>query len=339
MLLNRLNRVLYNRSNYCIFSCRKASTENKTILCRLEGRSLLKVKGEEASTFLQGLITNDMRHLETEAKCIFAVFLNTKGRVLYDTIIYKAEEPHSFVIECDQNVIDSLQKHLKLYRVRKKIDIVQISDELNVWALFRSNENTSKEKKPNVQCKELKQFTDPRIASLGTRILTNENLLSTEVLKYFDEPIVNQSEGSYRYHRYKLGVAEGTKDLPPGGCFPLEINCDYLHGVSFHKGCYIGQELTARVHHTGVVRKRIMPLKFETRPNQDIESNTPLLTDAKKSVGHLKCIRDDYALGLVRVLEIPAIPEVTVEGLKVNIIKPHWWPIEAPKEIQIKVKE
>lgn len=100
--------------------------------------------------------------------------------------------------------------------------------------------------------KSIKYFVDPRVNRLGWRLLVPAGQkVEIELGK----------DIGYKRLRYSLGVAEGVNELPSGNCFPLESNGDYMHGISFHKGCYIGQELTARTHHTGVVRKRIMPIR------------------------------------------------------------------------------
>jgi folate-binding protein YgfZ len=105
----------------------------------------------------------------------------------------------------------------------------------------------------------LHQFGDPRLPQLGWRVLMTKGRTefpTKQVIK------VVQDESGYQELRYSVGVAEGAEELPHAGCFPLECNGDYVHGISFQKGCYIGQELTARTHHTGVVRKRIMPFRY-----------------------------------------------------------------------------
>ncbi|KDR08158.1 Putative transferase C1orf69-like protein, mitochondrial, partial [Zootermopsis nevadensis] len=248
----------------------------------LKSRGILRVSGKEASSFMQGLITNDMRHLEEGVQSMYTTFLNTKGRVMYDAIIYQSKEENVFLIECDKSAISHLQKHLKLFRVRRKIDIDNVEDELKVWVVFDPNladtDETNVNKMKNILqgqilsptiespidesiIKELEKHTDntivcrdPRLSTLGVRIVAPA---SEDISLQNDrgESVYQGNNMSYRAFRYKLGIGEGVNDLPPENCFPLEANGDYLHGVSFHKGCYIGQELTARTHHTGVVLK------------------------------------------------------------------------------------
>lgn len=274
------------------------------ILYPLESRKLLKVSGNDAPLFLQGLVTNDMQHFEEGANSMYAMFLNNKGRVLYDTLIYKWEGNDSFLIECDRNVHTSLLKHLKLYKLRRNVDIGDVSEEFRLYTLVIPTEatvDTTLHPKKNVNI-----FKDPRLADLGHRVVVTSKADNSYIENLLGEgTTIASNEIGYKYLRHKLGVSEGADDLPPGVCFPLEANCDYLHGVSFHKGCYIGQELTARVHHTGVVRKRILPLQFSDIVEDDIEKDSEITVDNEKksNVGKFKSCVNDYGLGLVRIKE------------------------------------
>ncbi|XP_047994730.1 putative transferase CAF17 homolog, mitochondrial [Leguminivora glycinivorella] len=308
------------------------SEQPSSVLYPLPKRKILKVAGDDASRFLHGLITNDMEHL-SGATSMYAMFLNNKGRVLFDTLIYKWQNQHSFMLECDENVLAQLKKHLKIYKLRSAVQIEDLSQDLRVWALLPSPDLIP-------DCKSFTEnqiniYKDPRLADLGYRVVSTALLNGSQVAKQINENIeVESSEEGYQYLRYKLGVSEGCHDLPPGTCFPLEANCDYLHGVSFHKGCYIGQELTARVHHTGVVRKRIMPLKITNLGNDEIETNTIIRAEGKptSNLGKFKSYIKDYGLGLVRIKEALDAKVLIVDKSTMEAFKPAWWPVEAPKE-------
>lgn len=199
-------------------------------------RSLIRCAGAktETSQFLQGMVTNDLNHLSKEPSGIYALFLNKAGRILYDSIIYKAPTPdpemETFLIECDSSIAANLAKHLKLYRVRKKIDI-SISDEHDLWSYHGNAEELP-------SSKDLLQIIDPRLADIGSRIVSSKGF---DLEKSLGNKVQTISFEDYTEHRYKLGICEGVVDLPPEKGFPLEANCDYMHGVSFHKGCYIGK--------------------------------------------------------------------------------------------------
>lgn len=281
-------------------------------------RSLIRCTGtnNEASNFLQGIITNDMR-LFSEQNCIYTLFLNKLGRILYDSIIYKlpaTNNEEKFLIECDASIADNLMRHLKLYRVRRKVDI-SLSDEHNLWCL--------KSSKNNIKYSQIVMpYQDPRVNDFGKRVIT---------LKDFDlKENLNESLGSdeeYIEYRYKTGIAEGIVDLIPEKSFPLESNCDYMKGVSFQKGCYIGQELTARTYHTGVVRKRLMPLIFEKKIIMNsLKDNIDIKNEEKQSVGKLRNISGNHGLGLMRIEQTMAAKSLNHNENPCKTEKPFWWP-------------
>ncbi|XP_059053367.1 putative transferase CAF17 homolog, mitochondrial [Achroia grisella] len=330
ILFYKVNKIIYKR--YFIKQIfRHVHTQNSRILYPLESKKLLKINGNDAPVFLQGLITNDMRHFEEGARSMYAMFLNNKGRVLYDTLIHKWVND-AFMIECDKNVHSMLQRHLKLYKLKRLVDIEDVSDQFRIWALISPIEkiDTQIEYKSKIDI-----YKDPRLSDLGYRVVSSKSINETQIVDILGNDVkIDYDENGYKYLRYSLGVSEGAKDLPPGMCFPLEVNCDYLHGVSFHKGCYIGQELTARVYHTGVIRKRIMPLKFNNKINDSLEQDTviTLSGQTKSNIGKLKSYIWDYGLGLVRIKEALDVKVVRVGKHTAEIIKPVWWPLEAPKE-------
>ncbi|XP_047515352.1 putative transferase CAF17 homolog, mitochondrial [Pieris napi] len=308
----------------------------RSILYPLKSKRLLLVTGNEASVFLQGLITNDMRHFEEGAKSVYAMFLNNKGRVLFDTLIHKWGNDQSYMLECDQKIVSSLEKHLKVFKLRRKVTIENIhSDHYKLWALITPKDKSIDE---NIDLKgEVNIYKDPRLSELGHRIISAINITESQVINSLCNNVtVDNNEDGYRYFRYKLGVSEGADDLPPGTSFPLEVNCDYLHGVSFHKGCYIGQEVTARVHHTGVVRKRIMSLKFAESVKEKIENDSIITASSnpKSNLGKLKGVADNYGLGLIRIKEALDVKSLKIGNYIAEAVKPDWWPIEAPKELQ-----
>lgn len=292
-------------------------------------RSLIRCVGAktETSQFLQGMVTNDVNHLSQKSSCIYALFLNKAGRVLYDSIIYKTSAPEgdkeAFLIECDASVASTLAKHLKLHRVRRKIDI-SVSDEHDLWCLQGSKEAIQ-------QSPDVTAFTDPRLKDIGVRIITPKNHNLKELISEVQEG----STDDYTIHRYQHGVCEGVIDLPPEKCFPLESNCDYMHGVSFHKGCYIGQELTARTHHTGVVRKRLMPLFFEKPINFKVDEPVETKNEENASMGKVRNVIGQTGLGLLRIDQVLAAKQLTLNENKFRTEKPSWWPIEADKKSKL----
>ncbi|XP_049291978.1 putative transferase CAF17 homolog, mitochondrial [Anopheles funestus] len=311
-------------------------------VAHLTERKFVRVQGADSVSFLQGLMTNDMRHFE-HCGVMYAMFLKANGRVFCDTLIYKRPEaeaePHDYLLECDASVASRLEKHLKLYRLRKKVQ-VGMDETYHVWAAFKNEIADGEEEGPNANSR-LHVLKDPRLARLGYRVLIDKEQSDTRKLlnSIFPDAVVSTDKADpYTEFRYSLGIGEGEENLPDGKCFPLECNCDLLHGVSFHKGCYIGQELTARTYHTGVIRKRLMPLVFESVPKLSAAPETLRDAEIKNSegtvVGKLRGLFGHHAIGLLRIEKILPGGELTLNvpgetnAIPCRTNKPSWWPKE-----------
>lgn len=339
------------------------------LLERQTGRSLIRLHGDQTQEFLQSLITNDMRHLQpppsstpepptsVAATAIFTMFLNKAGRVLYDAIIYKPRaDIETYLIECDRSIDADLQTHLKIFRVRKKIDIDVVNKELSVWVAFNpaaadnplASRTLPTEQQPSSSSSSIDNTptalltcaaVDPRLANLGTRIIAAADVTAAaRIAAEFQPMALTESQPDadrHRLLRYQLGIAEGADELPVAKCFPLESNADYLHGVSFHKGCYLGQEFTARTHHTGVVRKRLLPVRFggskrlTSKSSRHVESTNGLV------LGKIRGFQDDCGVALLKY-ESALLEEASLQfgngedGVVGRPMRPLWWPQEAP---------
>lgn len=319
-------------------------------LQKLNGRSLIRVHGELATDFLQSLITNDIHHLtdatrKTNSTSLYTMFLNKSGRVLYDSIIHKPNETeNTYLIECDRHIDVELQKHMKIFRVRKKIDIDVVDREQSVWVAFDPHaaydEGILEVPAP---ASSLFIGNDPRVRQLGTRIIAPSELSILDALPKCNLVSV-AGDNEYTEHRYRLGVGEGVDELPIGKCFPLEANCDYLHGVSFHKGCYLGQEFTARTHHTGVVRKRLMPVRFQGEARLTSKSSKHVETTDGIVLGKTRGLCGNYGLALLKfetaLKESSALVFGGADdgGVLGRTMRPQWWPQEAPALDMLKEK-
>lgn len=252
------------------------------------------------------------------------MFLNKGGRILYDSLIYRQSED-SFLLEIDASVASQVVKHLKIFRVRRKIDIEQV-EEKKVWVVWRPGDEGPILKVPG----GVEASADPRLKNLGNRVILEE---SKGGIKAIEEAFGEETEeSSFRCHRYRLGIGEGPIDFPYEKSFPLEGNLDFLNGVSFHKGCYVGQELTARTHHTGVVRKRLMPLKFQEPFDEALikEENLEIKNEKGQNLGKLRGYCNGYGLALLRIEPSLASKELIIANTthKVTTHKPKWWPTD-----------
>lgn len=309
-------------------------TNNPYILEPLKDRELIRLHGNEVAPFLQGLVTNDITRLQDPhgPSSLYALFLNRSGRLMYDTIIYRTNDPETFLVECDRDASADFRRHLRTYRVRKRIEIDSVDDEYTPWVLFSEDKNMEVGSKSGL---DLFLSRDPRLSSLGTRILAPTDVdasqLGTDMWRNHEIAVVNPtSEENYKLMRYKQGIGEGIRELPPGKCFPLEANADYLHGVSFNKGCYVGQELTARVHHSGVIRKRYMPLRF-TAP---VSSNYTVKSVAGANLGRVFGHTKNRGVGLLRIDPVlSGQQQLVVDGERCYVERPKWWPAESRRSM------
>jgi len=324
----------------------------------LTNRKILRIKGDDAAGFLQGLITQDINTLvEKESKSIYCMCLNVGGRVIFDSIISLGQDTNEFLVDVDANMSKVAVKHLSMYKVRRKI-LIENVDNLAVHSIFSPEASFQTETKFQTRSPLIGAtfcdggmsesqlpsnddnnlfFADPRLDLLGYRFISSNGSIPL--------PPGDQSENcteasltEYTMHRYCNGVAEGRNEIVPGKALPLENNLDYLHGVSFHKGCYIGQELTARTHHTGVIRKRILPIKFDNDsclPDFD----TDIINENDKSVGKVRAAEGHHGLALVRLKEAFAAETLTCNGgSRVSLRKPVWWPPEKTSNVETELR-
>lgn len=190
----------------------------------LHDRALIRISGEEARPFLQGLITQDVLGLEPDAPR-WGGLLSPQGKALFDFLLWA--DGKDVLIDCEAAEADALAKRLTLYRLRRPVTITR-DESLHVhWA-------AEAEGKPH----------DPRLAELGARWLSAEQ--------------DDDASAAFRAHRLSLGVCEGVAELGNGETLWLEANAEELHGVDYRKGCYIGQENTARMHYRQKVNRRLV---------------------------------------------------------------------------------
>ncbi|XP_028328659.1 putative transferase CAF17 homolog, mitochondrial [Gouania willdenowi] len=304
-------------------ACSGDSSHSPPVCHQLPHRALLRLHGADTRAFLQGLVTNDVTLL-SERAALYAHLLNVQGRTLYDVILYRFSESDGgdgVYLECDATMTDSLVKHLKTFKIRRKVSISPCP-EVSVWAVLCS------QSKPELTSPDqaVAWEPDPRTALMGRRLLLHRDVRPSGLIPSCQEDDTEK----YHMQRYSLGVPEGVRDLPPGVALPLESNLVYLQGISFSKGCYIGQELTARTHHTGVVRKRLMPVRLSSAL-QDSEDGAALQTVSGKPAGKHRASMGRLGLSLVRTAHAKeTLTLQSSDGVAVTLEAsvPPWWPRE-----------
>ncbi|PWY67167.1 hypothetical protein BO70DRAFT_390519 [Aspergillus heteromorphus CBS 117.55] len=263
---------------------------------RLTNRGLISITGIDSTTFLQGLITQNMLvtndpHRATRRTGSYTAFLNSQGRVLNDAFIYPLpqadgtpSEELSWLVEVDKNEVPTLLRHLKKHKLRAKLKLRALDDgERTIWSSWKDH-SEPRWAAYNLDSQSFSPFSsststitgcmDTRAPGFGSRLVTpGAEDLKTHLAEEAGE--ISGSEvdlGSYTVRRILHGVAEGQSEILRESSLPLECNMDMSRGIDFRKGCYVGQELTIRTHHTGVVRKRILPVQLYEESQEAVAS-------------------------------------------------------------------
>jgi tRNA-modifying protein YgfZ len=276
----------------------------------LADRGVVKVTGETARDFLNGLITTDTTLL-APGQGRFGALLTPQGKITVDFLITEASSGHGggFLIDCPRPLAQALADKLRFYRLRAKIEIENLSDSLGVLAAWHGEPKL----KPDLT------FTDPRNPELGLRILVPAEL-AQKAADAIGAELVDASV--YESHRIVLGVPRGGLDFIYGDAFPHETNMDRLAGVDFDKGCYVGQEVVSRMQHRGTARTRTVRLLLEGPAPEP--GSTVLAGD--KSVGTMGSAAEGHALALLRIDRageaLGAGLPLTAGGLPIHITEP-----------------
>ncbi|KAI6205130.1 hypothetical protein M3Y94_00757700 [Aphelenchoides besseyi] len=254
----------------------------------LSTRRLIRVGGVEAKPFLQGLLTNDINLVKPNS-AFYSFILNVKGRVVHDLLVYNPN-CNEYWLEVDRHSFAGLERMLKVYRLRRKVEIEPLKS-TGVGFSVSEQENS---------------IPDPRVSEFGFRVIG-------EVADKHQT-----AEDEYLERRLEWGIAEGQEELFDQ--IPLNANGDLLNGISFDKGCYVGQELIARTHHTGVVRRRIVPFKCEHQANGFIVDSNG------KKQGRVLKSSNTSGIGLMALSSIGS--QLFVNDEPIQAFRPKWWPEE-----------
>lgn len=265
--------------------------------------------------FLQGVLTCNLEPLKA-ADASLGALLSPQGKIICDFLIVRDDED-GFLIDMNRALCRDLVHRLKLYRLRAKIEIEDLSDRLAVFA-FWGDELT---------LDDGLVFADPRPGALGWRAILPLAEAGNLVAKAGAHLV---EADDYHGRRITAGIPEGGKDFALGDTFPHEANFDQLGGVDFAKGCYIGQEVVSRMHHRANVKKRIVPIVFDgPRPMSGVE-----VIAGEKTLGYTGSAVPQHGLALLRLDQVgDALAEgktITAGGIEVRLTKPDWATFDVP---------
>lgn len=236
----------------------------------LSNRAVLRLSGSEVINFLNGLVTNEIEKIADDA--CYAALLTPQGKFLFDMIIVKDGDDLLLDVEAERK--PQLMQRLMMYKLRADVEITE--EDANVWALIDGEAKTGV------------VYTDPRHRALHQRVIAAESPCPEADPLSFED---------YEERRIRHGVPDGSRDMMVEKYFWLETAAEKLKGVSFTKGCFVGQELTARMKHRTTVKKMLTPVSI----SEPVEPGTEIKTAEGKNAGTVHSSANGYALAYLRL--------------------------------------
>lgn len=294
---------------------------------QLSGRGYLKVSGEDRVSFLQGLVSNDVEKV-TATSAGYGALLTPQGKFLFD--FFMIEVGDALLIETEADRIGELYRKLRMFKLRSKVELEVIEDKYATLSVTSAEAFASlglpAEKGTACALDNGIVFVDPRLVELGARLILPTDAVAEALGKLGAE--LAPEEG-YHLHRIRLGVPDGSKDLVLDKTVLLEAGFEELGGVDFQKGCYMGQELTARTKYRGLVKRRLLPVEIDgPAPNAGAEI---LLND--KEAGELRSTvaTEDGKTAGIAMIRLNRLSESEEAGIALKVgeatvtpFKPAW---------------
>jgi len=285
----------------------------------LDDRAILYINGEDAKEFLQNLISNDINKVSDVNSC-FSSLLTPQGKFLYEFIIVKHKS--GYLLDCEKPQAEELFKQLSLYKLRSKVEILNLSNEFVVAAFSHEKFLTFDEAKDQLGCtikyREDPIFLDPRNKQLGARLIINLEKLYLS-LKKLDLQDANLKE--YYSISHSLGIVPKDLNKLKDKLFGIECNFEELNAIDFKKGCYVGQENTARIKLKNKLSKRLFPINLINGKLHEGES----IYNNEIEIGKV-LIENDYPFALIKFLDKNFDEKVDfkTKEASINIKKPDW---------------
>lgn len=291
----------------------------------LPDRKILAISGTDRVKFLQGLMTNDIRRLAPD-RALYTGFLTGQGKLLCDAFV--TQDGDRILIDIATTFVEDFVKRLIAFKLRAVVEIGETAPALAVAAVWgteataRLELDSAEGAVGNSALAEVQySFVDPRIAALGARLVYPVDFPIEAKLARLD--FASATAADYAEHRLTLGIAD-TAEIGGEVCYPLEANFEMLHGVDFKKGCYVGQELTARMKLKGELRKRILPVSGSASLPR---VGTPVTADGTE-LGPLIAASGTRGLALLRLDRLADAKEETIraQDVQLSIYWPNWLP-------------
>ena len=285
----------------------------------LDDRAILYINGDNARSFLQNLISNDIGKVSETYSC-FASLLSPQGKFLYEFIIIKHKS--GYLIDCEKSQSDGLYKQLNIYKLRSKVEILNLSNEFVVAAFSHEKFLTFDEAKDSpgftLKYREDPIFLDPRNKQLGARLIINLEKLYLS-LKKLDLHDSNLKE--YYSFSHNLGIVPKDLNKLQNKIFGIECNYEELNGIDFKKGCYVGQENTARIKLKNKLTKRLLPINIVKGELNEGEN----IYYGDNEIGKV-LIDKEYPFAIIKLLNLSFDGTINLKtkNASIKITKPNW---------------
>jgi folate-binding protein YgfZ len=280
----------------------------------LANRGVIRVAGRDARRLLQGLISNDLDHLAPD-RPLYAALLTPQGKYLYDFII--SDDGATLLLDTERARLGSLIQRLTLYRLRAEVTFSDESERLAVLAVFDRGPVPDSALPPG------SAHRDPRVPELGLRVVLPRDAVQGFIAEH---GLIQVDPVEYDRLRLSLGVPDGSRDLVVEKSLLLESGFEELHGVSFTKGCFVGQELTARTKHRGLIKRRLLPVRVD---GPLPPPGTPV-TRGGRDAGEMRSGAGNLGLALLRLDALRTSEEPLLAGEAVLApAPPPWLPMAA----------
>jgi folate-binding protein YgfZ len=267
-------------------------------IAALPARAVLALAGSDRVGFLNGLVSNDVA-AAAPGHAVWAALLTAQGKFLADFFIFA--EPDRLLLDCEASQAAMLSQRLMRYKLRA--DVAMSLTDLGVYAAWDGQPAAP----------EAIVASDPRLPDAGWRLLSEHPLTTTASTEAWD------------LHRLSLGLPDGTRDMESEKTVLLEAGFDELHGVSWTKGCYMGQELTARTRYRGLVKRRLLPVRgSEALP----PPGTPVFADGREA-GQMRSSRDTLGLASLR-LDAMGAADLRANDVSLRLSVPSWAKLPEP---------
>ena len=285
----------------------------------LDDRGILFINGKDTKEFLQNLVSNDINKVNKNNSC-FASLLTPQGKFLFAFIIVKHKS--GYLIDCEKSQTEALLRQFNIYKLRSKVEIMNLSNEFVIAAFnqekFLEFEGSKNTPGCTIQYREDSILLDPRNKNLGARLVINLEKLYLSLKKL---GLKDSKVDAYYKLSHDLGIAQKDLNKLQNKLFGIECNFEELNGIDFKKGCYVGQENTARIKLKNKLSKRLLPIRLV----KGVLNVDDLIYYKDNEIGKI-LINNTYPFALIKYLDENFVPEkeFTSKYSILKIIKPNW---------------